>query len=379
MQRFFTVLILWILTVTAYGHAQGENYIFLAMSKEGKIEGRFEFHIDDLNEKLGMDFKLEDKDKIVPQLDEVASTVHDYIGERFWMKGDGSPIELQFTKRGMLEESSTFAQFFFEASVPKLPNILTFHHDLLYEEDRMHRGLLVLSYNPVTDTSYDEEKVAMIFNRSLEEQSLDLREPIPDLLTPRQFVWQGILHIWIGIDHILFLVVLLLPAVLRREGGTWKPVESFGKAMLNVIKIVTIFTIAHSITLGLAALDFISLPGQIVESIIAASIVLVAVNNIFPMFREGAAMVIFGFGLFHGMGFASVMSDIPFRMESLTKVLIAFNVGVEIGQVAIVVVAFALLFALRRYFFYQPVILRVGSAVAGLVAVFWFAQRAFGL
>jgi hypothetical protein len=365
--------------LTSQGHSIGENYIFLAISKQGKVDGRFEFHEDDLRKKLGLDLHAGGPEALQTNIDNSASTVQDYILKHFSMSGDGKPIGINFTKQGLMTEGSHYAQYYFETTLEPIPNVLSFRHEMMYEDDRLHRGLLVLSYNPVTDTEYGEESVAMIFNPAQEEQSLDLREPIPDLLRPRDFVAQGIHHIWIGIDHILFLVVLLLPAVLRRTNGRWLPVESFGKAILQVATIVTIFTVAHSITLGLAALNFISLPSRLVESIIALSIILVAANNIFPKLKGGPALVIFGFGLFHGMGFASVMGDIPFRMENLVKVLVAFNVGVEIGQLAIVIVVFALLFALRKMTFYQTVFLRIGSAAAGLVAVFWFIERAFGL
>lgn len=366
-------------SVPARGHAVGENYIFLAFSREGEIDGRFEFHMDDLDGKLGLDFGDADPAVVRARLEETAPVVHAYILERFSMSADGRPVAIEFTRRGLMKEGAHFAQYHFRASVAPLPDVLSFRHEMMFEGDRLHRGLLVLSYNPVTDTHYGEEKAAIVFSRSQSEQSLDLREPIPDLLRPRDFVWQGILHIWIGIDHILFLIVLMLPAVLRRKDDRWEPAESFGKAMLQVVKIVTVFTVAHTITLALSALDFISLPGRFVESIIAASIIMVAANNIFPKFKEGAALVIFFFGLFHGMGFASVMGEIPFRMENLVKVLIAFNAGVEIGQLAIVVTAFGVLFALRKLTLYQPVVLRLGSAAAAVVAAFWFLQRALGL
>ncbi|MEM8964700.1 MAG: HupE/UreJ family protein, partial [Acidobacteriota bacterium] len=156
-------------------------------------------------------------------------------------------------------------------------------------------------------------------------------------------------------------------------------VESFKSALWTIVKIVTVFTVAHSITLSLAALDVISLPSQVVESIIAFSIVLVALNNLFPRFREGHWLIIFFFGLFHGMGFASVMGDLPFRMMSLVKVILGFNIGVELGQVAIVLVAFPILYLLRRTVFYRPVVLGGGSVVIGLLALWWFIERAFGL
>jgi len=377
--RIFQLFILFLSASSAFGHSVGEDYIFLSISKEGEIEGRFEFHFDDLKEKLDIDVDGDSADLIQANLDKSAAKVHAYIEENFEMKGDDTPISLKFTTQSVMKEVAHYAQYHFRASVPSLPDKLSFRHEMMREGDRMHRGLLVLNYNPVTDTKYGEEHVAMIFRPTDEEQVLDLREPIPDLLTPKAFIWQGILHIWIGIDHILFLVVLLLPAVLRREDNSWVPVESFGKAIFRVLKIVTLFTLAHSVSLALAALGFISLPGRLVESIIAASIILVALNNIFPRFKEGSAFVICGFGLFHGLGFASVMSDIPFRMENLEKVLIAFNVGVEIGQIAIVIVAFILLFPIRKLAIYQPGVLRLGSAAAGLMATYWFIERAFSL
>ena len=129
----------------------------------------------------------------------------------------------------------------------------------------------------------------------------------------------------------------------------------------------------------LAALDFVVLPSRLVESVIALSIILVALNNIFGKVQEGSLWVILGLGLFHGLGFASVMGHLPFRMVDLVGVVLGFNLGVEIGQVAIVAVVFALLFWLRKSTIYQPFVLRGVSVVLILIAGWWFVERAFGL
>ncbi len=144
------------------------------------------------------------------------------------------------------------------------------------------------------------------------------------------------------------------------------------------MKIVTLFTVAHSITLSLAALDFVRLPGRLVESAIALSIVLIALNNLFPRLRKGW-LVIFFFGLFHGLGFASVMGDLPFRMANLVKVVLAFNIGVELGQIAIVLAAFPIIFLLRRSPIYRPAVLVGGSIAICIVASYWFVTRALGM
>ena len=218
----------------------------------------------------------------------------------------------------------------------------------------------------------------MVFGPHRREQELDL-DNVPSLMQPFDFIWQGVLHIWIGIDHILFLLALLLLAVMVREDGKWKPVPTFRKALWNVFKIVTIFTLAHSITLSLAALKIVDLESRVVESLIALSIIFVAINNIFPKFNDKTWVVIFFFGLFHGMGFASVMGELPFRTISLVQVLLAFNVGVELGQLAIVAAVFPLLYLLSRSSMYRPVIVIAGSVAICVIASYWFVERAFSL
>ena len=377
--RIILIIFFLFSVISANAHSVGESYLFMSLGKDGVTTGRFEFHKNDLKKTLGIELGEGASDSVLTHAKKTAPEVYDYIERHFLMKGDDQEPMLNFTKVALHGESTKYVQYYFNTHFDPIPKTLTFNYSIFYENDRLHRGLFLLNYNPVTDTHYPEEHTALIFNPSSEEHTLDLRETIPPLLRPSDFVWQGILHIWIGIDHILFLVVLLLPSVLRRQDNKWAPSPTFLKSAIRILKIVTLFTIAHSITLGLAALDYVSLSGRFVESMIAASIVIVALNNIFPKFKESNWLIIFGFGLFHGLGFASVMSDIPFRMQNLWKVLINFNIGVEIGQVVVVFFCFVILYAIRRKSFYIPCILHLGSALAALVATFWFIERAFGL
>jgi hypothetical protein len=194
-----------------------------------------------------------------------------------------------------------------------------------------------------------------------------------------EFTWEGVWHIWIGIDHILFLLALLLPAVLRYENGAWRPAGNFREALINVFKVVTAFTVAHSITLSLAALEIVTLPGKFVESVIAFSVLLAAANNIWPLVHDRAWLVAFGFGLIHGFGFANVLADLSLPAGTLAIALLSFNLGVELGQLAIVAVFFPIAFALRAHALYQPLKLRAGSAVIAVIAVGWIVQRVFEL
>jgi hypothetical protein len=146
---------------------------------------------------------------------------------------------------------------------------------------------------------------------------------------------------------------------------------------LNVLKIVTAFTIAHSITLALAALHVVELPTRWIESAIAASVIVAAANNLWPVVGKGSWMVAFGFGLIHGFGFANALNDAGLSKGSLAMALIGFNVGVEIGQLAIVAVVVPLAFHFRHTAVYRRTILRGGSVVVIAVAAVWLAERAF--
>jgi hypothetical protein len=140
--------------------------------------------------------------------------------------------------------------------------------------------------------------------------------------------------------------------------------------------VATSFTIAHSITLSLAALSIIQLPSRLVESTIALSVVLAALNNIWPLVHGRRWLVAFGFGLIHGFGFASVLADLGLPRDALLIALVGFNVGVELGQLAIISAFLPVAYALRRTRAYRRVIFIGGSAAIALVAGVWLFERA---
>ena len=358
-------------------HALGEDYIFISFH-EDSIEGHFEVHFEDLEDKLGL--RIQVGPDALEQVLATAPEVQEYLRTNFSVGPEGGePYLFEFTDTDVLElPQGVYAQYKFRAEIDSLPDRLDFRHDGFYEDDRFHRGLLLVEHNAKSDEEYGPEYTAMVFGPNNSEQTLDLTE-VPGLISPLGMIKQGVLHIWIGIDHILFLIALMLPTVLYREDGTWKPVEDFRTSFWSLLKIITVFTFAHSVTLLLAALGLLSVPSRLVESMIALSIILVAWNNITGKVRGGALLVILFLGLFHGLGFASVMGHLPFRMGDLLKSVVAFNIGVEFGQVAIVVVLFPLLWALRSRPAFVPLVLNAGSAVLIVIAGFWFVQRAFGL
>lgn len=191
--------------------------------------------------------------------------------------------------------------------------------------------------------------------------------------TATDFIKLGVSHIFEGVDHILFLLALLV----------------LGGSLWRVIGIATSFTAAHSVTLSLAALNIVVLPEALVESVIALSIGWVAVENwIFavPSTDEKVPLVLrwrwaltFLFGLMHGFGFADVLQELGLPKEHLALALGSFNLGVELGQIAIIAIAYPVLKRAMRTTWYRPHAVRMASVLMIIVALYWFVERAFGL
>ena len=189
-----------------------------------------------------------------------------------------------------------------------------------------------------------------------------------------EMVYQGIWHIFIGLDHILFLVATLLTVNLRRNNNRWERAASKARIFKNTVILVSTFTLAHSITLTATALNFITLDSRIVEIGIALSVAITALNNMFPIIMR-LGFITFGFGLLHGMGFASVFGDLNAQSGSLVMNVLAFNLGVEIGQLAIVSLLLPLLLAVRNVKVYAKAIMPIASSIIAVIALNWTLQR----
>ncbi len=258
----------------------------------------------------------------------------------------------------------------------KAADQLNITYSLFSNLDPSHRGLLKLNYT-ITDSNTLASKTA-IFGPDHATQTFSLAST-NRFNEFKEYVVEGIWHIWIGYDHILFLISLLLPAVLVYSAKKWHPSHDFKSTFIDVIKVVTAFTVAHSITLTLATLQVITLPSRLVEAAIAASVILAALNNLFPFLLNRRWLAAFAFGLIHGFGFAAVLTDLGLQQGTLIVALIGFNVGVEIGQIAILSVFIPLAYAVRQSWFYKNIIFYGGSILIALIASAWFAERALNL
>lgn len=185
-------------------------------------------------------------------------------------------------------------------------------------------------------------------------------------------------HISEGTDHLLFLLVLLLAAPLLVSGRKWGNFGGIRYAFTRLVKIVTAFTIGHSLTLLVGAIGWLRMPSQPIEVLIAVSILVSAVHAIRPVFPNREMFVAAGFGLIHGLAFANTLSDLDLDAKAMTLSILGFNIGIELQQLLVVVLTVPSLILLSK----QPKIydfIRIGTALfAGIAALAWVVQRISG-
>ena len=211
----------------------------------------------------------------------------------------------------------------------------------------------------------------------LDKEQATITIPVQGTALLTQFsemLYQGVWHIFIGLDHILFLVATLLTVNLQRRNQKWVKEQSTTLILRNTIVLVSTFTLAHSITLTATALELITLNSRIVELGIAISVAMTALNNMYPMIMR-LGFITFGFGLLHGMGFASVFGELNAQSGSLLFNVLAFNLGVELGQLVIVAILLPVLLVLRNLNIYAKAIMPVASSIIAIIALNWTLQR----
>ncbi|MGK5047180.1 HupE/UreJ family protein [Janthinobacterium sp. GB4P2] len=363
MKRYLFVLLLCAWLAPAQAHKPSDSYLSLTVRGQ-QVEGQWDIALRDLDFAIGLDGNGDGAltwDEIRARHEAIAA----YALQRLQVASDQGACPLRATQQLIDNHTDgAYSVLRFQAACPggALANVHV-GYSLFADLDPQHKGLLKINSDGATQTA--------IFDPDSPRQTISLAAP-ERLAQFGAYVKHGIWHIWIGYDHILFLLSLLLPAVLLP--GLREQQQGLKAAFYDVLKVVTAFTLAHSITLSLASLSLVSLPSRWVESAIAASVILAALNNLLPLFRGKRPVAAFAFGLIHGFGFASVLRDLGLPQGSLLASLLGFNVGVELGQLAIVAVFLPVAWLLRKTWLYRQV-LTVGSLAIALVACVWLVER----
>ena len=359
-----------------YAHADGENYVWMEVEAD-KITGRFELNVKDIASKLHIE--LEPEDDSAKSKQKIAQ-VQSYIQRNFALFEDTRELTYSFGDTRNFAEKIEIIQFYFETDTDFSNTEILVRNTIFLDEstlgsDRLHKSLLLLEYNKKVDKYFGAEYVALIFDTRNNEQQLDLVNP-PTYHPWKEFFRQGILHIIYGFDHVLFVITLLLTAALSYKSVSgWTPVNNVKTTVWNVFKILTVFTIAHSITLTLSVLGLIKVNIWLVEMVIVISIIVMALNNIRPIFPHNSTLIVFLFGLFHGVGFASVMNQLSFRNVFLERVVVLFNLGIEFGQLLIALVVVPVVYLLSRLEAYRKWGMQLVSLAIVVVALYWLVDR----
>jgi hypothetical protein len=375
IRRFVAgVLLGWLAVASAWAHKPSDSYLTIK-TEGGGLAGQWDIALRDLDFAIGLDGDGDGNitwAELRARHEEIAA----YAGARLGLRAEGQPCAVQVGQQQVdrhTDGAYTVLPLRWTCPGQGLPKAIELEYRLFADLDPQHRGLLKLQTPAGTSTA--------VLGPQASVQAFALAAPAAGSGWRAfvDYVREGVWHIWIGFDHILFLISLLLPAVGFWAGRRWQPADRFGQAAWEVVRVVTAFTLAHSITLTLATLGWVSLPSRWVESAIAASVVLAALNNVWPLFQGRRWWVAFIFGLIHGFGFASVLADLGLPQDVLALALLGFNLGVELGQLAIVAAFLPLAFALRRSLLYRRGVLVGGSLLIALLAGVWFLERAFEL
>lgn len=363
---------------SAGAHTGKQSYVYLDFLAD-RVEGRVEYLVRDLNEVLDLGI-VDDEERALTQLEEGRAVIEAYTRDHFGLELAGSPPPLTFEEFEYLELSvgSYVVQHFTTGPLGgEPPRAFTVRYDAFFDELPDRTALLLIGRDWEGGVIANEAEHLRVFdpdNRSF------------DLTLGTGSWWRGMSstislgteHIRTGADHVMFIFALLLPSVLVFRQSRWRPTARFRSSLLRVLKVATAFTVAHTITLSLAALDVLNINAKLVESIIAVSIILAALHNLRPLFANREWLIAFGFGLFHGLGFAGLLDELGLARDRTLWTLLGFNLGVEVGQAAIIVLVFPTLYLLRRTRVY-PAILVVGSVGLALAALGWAVERVFEL
>jgi hypothetical protein len=367
----------------ASAHKPSDSYLALDVTDGvAAARGTWDVALRDLDYVLALDH---DGDGAITrgELGTRAAEIRRYVLDRLVFTVSGAtaradqPCHLRAGELALAEHSDgSYLRLPLALACPEPGPTLHVDYRLFFEVDSQHRGILRMigpgaPAAPILLDAHEHHRAFPVGPGSARAMAAG----VPTMIAA------GARHIGGGLDHLLFLLALLLPSVLRRAPEDrgwrgWAPVTALRPALADVARVVSAFTVAHSLTLTLAALGLARMPGRLVEPAIAASVAIAAANNLWPLFGRDRWAVAFALGLLHGFGFSSALADGGFSGARLAFALLGFNLGVELGQLTLCAVFLPLAFVARGTAAYRRGALAGGSFAALTLACVWFVERA---
>jgi hypothetical protein len=354
----------------AHAHLASDSYLRIEIGDNGAVSGQWDIALRDLDVAVGLDTD-QDGNITWGELRANALQVETYaFGHLKVAKGNEA---CRLTPTSLMVDyhaGSAYAVIPFSAECP-VSGQLTVQYRLLFDIDPSHRGLLTIANGE------------QIQSEVLTPDHADIRIDTRDLGLSKQiaqFLRFGFDHILLGYDHLLFVAVLLVTAALRRPiGNNWMPIDHLGRVLLETIRTLSAFTLAHAIVLTPAVLGLVNVPARLVEPAVALTIILAGLDNFRPILPRLRWQVAFLFGLIHGLSFASALG--PMRLPPLGTAIAlgSFNIGIEAGQVALALLLVPIAFVSRHDVIYRRIVTPVASFAAVLLAGAWLLDRVLGL
>lgn len=368
MRMVIPLLAVALIAWSGVGRAHSVSVSHVDIAVEGAdapVQVELDIAVRDLALSLPLDV---DRDERVTwgELQDAQPAIARFVERGFVLSSNGRPCTLEPTGLGIRRyEDGVYAHLPYAADCPG-GGALQLDYSLMRDRDPQHRAMVALRRNGATDVAI-ARGAPLVFDVALARRS-----------GWSDYLREGVHHILIGYDHLAFLLSLLLPAALLRENGHWRPVARRRESIGPVLAIVTAFTVAHSITLSLAALGWVTPSSRWVEAAIAGSVLLAALNNVRPLVTGRLWLVGFAFGLIHGFGFAGALGELGLPDRERLAALLSFNLGVELGQIAVVAAALPLLIAVRDRRWYARWAMPALSLAIAALAAYWLWERLAG-
>lgn len=361
------------LSMPALAHQTGNSYLVITESN-GRLQVEIDFIVRDLGNLLQAPTPTDAPAPTPEQLQAMQPAIAQVIQASLEVQQNAQTQPLEFVSQSVVlhNDGLYVRQRFTSPSMASPLQFVVVRYGFFNQNDKLGRAFFKLQLG--------KDEISSVFDSSTPIQRFVLGES-KRWSTIGLFTQEGAWHIWGGPDHLLFLLTLLLPGLMllhRTTGtGTGTVTERNGTktAALFALKVITAFTLAHSITLLASVLDVITLPSRWIESAIALSIMLSAGLNLQTRIQWSPWKLAFIFGLVHGMGFANGLRDLGLSQTYFIETVLAFNVGVELGQIAAVVAVGMPVILLAKTAKTQQLIMTCGSWGVLVISGVWLVQR----
>ena len=366
------------LSLPALAHQTGNSYLVLT-ERNGRLQIELDFIVRDLGNLLQPPTPSDAPAPVPPtaatptpeQLQAMQPAISQVIQESLGVQLNEETQPLEFVSQSVVlrNDGLYVRQRFTSPSITSEIKFVVVRYSFFNQNDKLGRAFFKLQLG--------KEEISSVFDSSTQTQRFALGDT-KRWSTIGLFTHEGAWHIWGGPDHLLFLLTLLLPGLMLLHRATGPPeTDSNGTktAALFALKVITAFTLAHSITLLASVLDVISLPSRWIESAIALSIMISAALNLQTRIQWSQWKLAFIFGLIHGMGFANGLRELGLSKTYFIETVLAFNVGVELGQIAAVVAVGIPIILQAKQVRTKQLVMTYGSWGVLLVSGIWLVQR----